>query len=336
MIARTARRRSAVVSLLGLLLLLMATFATTGCGSPTDAQPPSESTNRTSPIVVAVESFLADIARNVAGDRLEIESLIPVGTDPHGFQLTPADAARVAGCDLLIVNGAGLESFLQGVLDAIAPEARVIEASAGLVTRTLREAEETPGSAAEPAGGKDNHGHEEGDPHFWLDPTLTVKYVENIRDGLSGADPANTSAYAANAAAYIESLDELDTWIEQQVATIPPAERLLVTNHESLGYFADRYGFEVVGTIMPGVSTNASPSAQQLARLVAVIRQTGVPAIFLETGSDPRLAGQLASETGVKVITTLYSHSLTGADGPAPTYIDMMKANTTAIVEALR
>jgi ABC-type Zn uptake system ZnuABC Zn-binding protein ZnuA len=286
--------------------------------------------------VVAVESFLADIARNVAGETLEIDSLIPLGTDPHGFQLTPADAARVAGCNLFIVNGAGLESFLDNILDSIAREVHVIEASAGLPSRTPLEGEEVHQSETGSAEGDGRHHHEDGDPHFWLDPTLTVKYVENIRDGLSSADPANASAYAANAAAYIESLGELDTWIAQQVAQIPPTRRLLVTNHESLGYFADRYGFTVVGTIMPSVSTNAAPSAQQLARLVATIRETGVPAVFLETGSDPRLAEQLASETGIKVITTLYTHSLTTADGPAPTYIDMMKANTLGIVGALR
>lgn len=185
-----------------------------------------------------------------------------------------------------------------------------------------------------PAAG--NHNHDQGDPHFWLDPTLVVTYVENIRDGLTEADPANSTIYAANADAYIDSLNELDGWIKQQVADIPPAKRLLVTNHESFGYFADRYGFDVVGTIMPSVSTQASPSAQQLVRLIDIIKQTGTRAIFLETGSSPQLANQVAAETGVKVVTELYSHSVTEADGPAPTYLDMMRANTRSIVEALK
>ncbi len=185
-----------------------------------------------------------------------------------------------------------------------------------------------------PAGG--GHHHDQGDPHFWLDPTLVVKYVENIRDGLGQVDPANAAVYAANAAAYIDSLNQLDEWIKEQVAQIPPAERLLVTNHESFGYFADRYGFTVVGTVMPSVSAQASPSSRQLVRLIDTIKQTGARAIFLETGSSPQLAEQVAAETGITVITELYSHSITEPDGPAPTYLDMMKANTLAIVGALK
>ncbi len=320
--------------LVALLLTWMAILSA-GCGDSSVAQEPSEGEDGASLTVIAVESFLADIAGNVAGDRMDVESLMPVGADPHGFELTPADAARVAGCDVLIMNGADLEPFLEETVETIGEQARVIVASTGLESRTPKEGEETHESDSE-ASETGEHHHHEGDPHFWLDPTLVMKYVENIRDGLGEADPANASIYEANAAAYIESLDELDTWIEQQVSEIPSAARLLVTNHESLGYFADRYGFQIVGTIIPSVSSNASPSAQQLAELVALIREKGVRAIFLETGSSPQLAEQVASETGIEVVTELYSHSLTDTDGPAPTYIDMMKANTTAIVEALR
>ncbi|MGQ9787231.1 MAG: metal ABC transporter substrate-binding protein, partial [Anaerolineae bacterium] len=178
--------------------------------------------------------------------------------------------------------------------------------------------------------------HHEGDPHFWLDPNNVIHYVENIRDGLSQVDPAGAALYAQNAAAYIEQLRALDRWIVEQVAQVPLEHRLLVTNHESFGYFADRYGFRIVGTILPGVSTGVSPSAQQLAQLIDLIRETGVPAIFLETGSNPQLAEQIARETGVQVVSGLYTHSPSPADGPAPTYLDMMRYNVRAIVEALR
>ncbi len=409
--------------------------------------------------VLAAESFLADIARNVAGDRLEVSSLIPVGVDPHGFEPAPADVARVADSAVLIINGAGFEGFLNEILENAGGERRVIEASAGLASRSAREGElavmsddelaevmcaaagepktgsvsagpdaagavavpgesglfavdltrQTDGAyggalryttdeagdfqiatgagqvvvsnaadaspveaektlalscaglaqgaimelekggayvvtlsgfqAAQamlligPAGGAHQH---EGDPHFWLDPLNVIVYVENIRDGLIQADPAGEAAYRANAEAYIAKLRELDGWIAGQVKDIPEAGRRLVTNHESFGYFADRYGFRVVGTIVPNISPTTAPSAQQMARLIDRVKETGARAIFLETGSNPKLAEQLARETGIRVVTELYSHSLSDANGPASTYLDMMRYNTQAIVTALR
>lgn len=276
--------------------------------------------------VLAVETFLADIAQNVAGDRLKVAALIPVGVDPHGFQPTPADVKKVAASQVLIVNGAGFEEFLADLLKNAGGDRTVIEASAGLTMR------ETPDDPAHAAGGH----HEAGDPHFWLDPVLVVKYVENIRDGLSQADPAGATVYAANAGAYIARLTELDKWIAEQVKQIPESNRRLVTNHESFGYFADRYGFIVVGAVIPSVSAGASPSARELAGLVDQVKQAGVRAIFLETGSNPQLARQLAQEVGIKVITELYTHSITDPKGPASTYIDIMKYNVTAIVGALK
>jgi ABC-type Zn uptake system ZnuABC Zn-binding protein ZnuA len=270
------------------------------------------------PRVLAIETFLADIAQNVAGERLTVEALMPEGTDPHSFEPTPQDAAKVAEADVLIENGAGLETFLGWLLENAGGHPLVIEASAGLASRTPREGEIV---------------DEETDPHFWLDPNAVVQYVENIRAGLSQADPEGAAVYATNAEAYIAQLRELDAWIAAQVAQIPPERRLLVTNHESFGYFADRYGFRVVGAIIPSVSTGASPSAGELAQLIEDIKATGAPAIFLETGVNPQLAEQIARETGVKVVTGLYTHSTGNA---APTYIEMMRYNVTAIVEALK
>ena len=181
-----------------------------------------------------------------------------------------------------------------------------------------------------------HHHHDECDPHFWLDPMNVVTYVANIRDGLISVDPAGAEVYRANAERYIAQLNELDRFIADQVAAIPEADRKLVTNHESFGYFADRYGFRIIGTIVPGVSTGASPSAQQLARLTGRVRDAGVKVIFLETGANPQLAEQLARETGITIVSDLYTHSLSEADGPAPTYIDMMRYNVKRIVEALK
>ncbi|MGC8873079.1 MAG: metal ABC transporter solute-binding protein, Zn/Mn family [Chloroflexia bacterium] len=297
------------------LFLVFACLAAVSCGSR-----PVRSGSRLR--VIAVETFLADIAQNVAGDRLTVEALLPVGAEPHAYEPTPRDIARVAESDLLIVNGAGLESFLESLLRDAGGHARVVEASVGVPGRT-------------PQAGEASFGGRQ-DPHFWLDPLRVVRYVENIRDAFTQIDPEGSEVYSRNAETYIGQLRALDDWIRKQVASIPPERRLLVTNHESLGYFAERYGFRIVGTVLPGLSEEASPSAQELAGLVEKIRSAGVRAIFLETGASPALAQQVAAEAGVAVVTQLYTHSLSAPDGPAPTYIAMMRYDVRVIVEALQ
>jgi len=275
--------------------------------------------------VIASEPFLADIAREVAGERFAVTARLPIGVDPHTWEPAPRDAAAVASARLFIVNGAGLEAFLQPLLDGLGERRpRVVEASAGLVPR--RRGGSEPGAADE---------HRDVDPHFWLDPLNVVRYAENIRDALAELDPAGASTFRANAAAYAEKLRDLDRWIAGEVARIPPERRLLVTNHESLGYFADRYGLRIVGTVIPGVSTGASPSARDLAALADELRVTGARALFIEEGADPRLARQLAAETGLALVTDLRTHTLSGPDGPAPTYLAMMRVDARTIVDAL-
>lgn len=278
--------------------------------------------------VLAAESFLADIAQNVAGDRLMIDVLIPRSIDPHSFEPTPNDVSKIAESQILIVNGAGIEEWLKKTLDNAGGSRELIEASSGLPSRTP--------SAEELLIEGNGEGQAQIDPHFWMDPTLVIYYVENIRAGFTKVDPAGSAIYKQNAQTYINKLNELDGWIKQQVAVIPENRRLLVTNHESLGYFADRYGFKVVGAIVPSVSSNASPSAQQMARLIDQIKNTHAPAIFLETGVTPQLANQIASETGTKVVTDIKTHSITESGGAAPTFIDMLRYDTNLFVQALR
>lgn len=292
-----------------------------GCAPAAPASPMASANG--APKVVAVETFLADIAQNVAGERLQVSALIPIGLDPHEFEPTPQDVVKISQSQVLIVNGAGFEGWLNRVLDNAGGQRTVIEATHGLTMRT-------------PQPGEVQDAHGEGDPHFWLDPNNVIQYVENIRDGLAQADPQGKAVYEQNAAAYITQLKDLDAWIRDQVAQIPAGRRLLVTNHESLGYFADRYGFTIVGSIIPSVSSSASPSAQQMADLVNKIKQSGAPAIFLETGTNPQLADQVAAETGAKVVTGLFTHSVTAADGAAPTYLAMIRFNVSAIVDALK
>ena len=279
---------------------------------------PSVSSNpQTDTVILTSTTFLADITRNIAGERLLVDSLLPVGTDPHSYQPVPQDVAKIEQSKLLIINGAKYEHFLESLLENAGGERETIEASAGLRLRTDAESE---------------HGV---DPHLWLDPNNVIAYVENIREGLTHFDTDGAAIYKSNADAYIMQLKDLDVWINEQVAQIPSQRRLLVTNHEALGYFAECYGFTVVGTVIESFSSDASPSAQQMAALVDQIISSGAPAIFLDASENPALAQQIAGETGVAVITDLHLESLT--DGPpAATYIDMMKHNVTQIMSALR
>jgi ABC-type Zn uptake system ZnuABC Zn-binding protein ZnuA len=308
--------RRGSLALLAAALLLFPAALLGGCGS-TDSAADTGALD-----VVASASFLSDIAQNVAGDRFEVRSLVPLETDPHSFEPTPSDLRDVATADLLIVNGGGLEGSLLDTLENAGGDATVVDASAGLAGRTPQ-----PGEPALEG---------EADPHFWLDPVLVKTYVATIRDAFVAADPAGAAEYEANAAAYQQQLDELDAWIAAQVAEIPETRRKLVMNHTSHGYFADRYGLEIVGTVLPGASTGETPTARGLSDLVRAIDSSGARAIFVEIDEDPDLARQIAAETGVAVITDLLDHSLTEPGGRAPTYIDMMKYDTRRIVEALR
>lgn len=288
------------------LILLAACQAS----SAVTTQLSNETTEKGGMNVLAVESFLADIAQNVAGQRLEVETLVPPGVDPHTFQPTPQDVIKIANSRVLIANGGGLEEWLQEIIDNAGGERLVIEAAQGIS-----------GNPARP-----------DDPHFWLDPNHVISYTQQIQDGFMVVDPQGEAEYSQNTADYVLKLKELDAWIADQVEQIPPERRLLVTNHESFGYFADRYGFNIIGTIIPSASAGASPSAQQLVQLVEAIKAINTPAIFLESGTNPDLAEQVAREAGVEVIVDLLTHSILPPDG----YIEMMQYNTLAIVEALK
>ncbi|MDX2137480.1 MAG: metal ABC transporter substrate-binding protein [Chloroflexota bacterium] len=183
----------------------------------------------------------------------------------------------------------------------------------------------------------DEHEHEHGacDPHVWTDPRNVIVWANNIADAFTTADPTNADTYRANADAYIASLEVLHAEIEALVETLPEERRVLVTNHEFMGYFAYAYSFEVVGTVLPGVTTDLEPNPQELAELIELIGEEGVRAIFAEVSANPQLAEVVAEEAGIAVVTTLYSESLSETDGPASTYLDYMRYNAQTIVTAL-
>ena len=301
-------------------MMPIAALFLTACGSV----PSSDSAAVTEPAsinVLASTSFLADIAQNVAGDHLTVASLLPFGADPHAYQAAPSDVAKIAESNLLILNGVEYEHFIESLLENAGGERLIITATDGLTPNQMEDEE--------------NAGQMTGDPHMWLDPNRVITYVENIRDGLIEVDPDGAEAYKANADAYIAQLKDLDKWIVEQVNTIPAERRLLVTNPEAAGYFAERYGFEIVGAVIPSLSTDAGTSAKEMAALIEQIKATGAPAIFLGEVENPDLANQIADETDVKVVDTLYLESLTDGS-PAATYMDMMKHNVTQIVSALK
>lgn len=307
-------RRTGMVLLAGAAALMLLA----GCGSG------SSQASNGSLKAVATTSFLRDVAQNVAGDRFTVGELIPIGADPHEWQPAPSDLETVVKSDLLIVNGGELEGNLLTDVKNAGGNARIVVASTGLASRAPRPGEPGYGQA------------KVTDPHWWLDPIDVERYVANVRDAFAAADPPHAEACRANAAAYDAKLRALDAWIRTEVVNIPEANRVLVMNHLSHGYFADRYGFRVAGAVIPSVSTGETVSAKQMADLVKTIEAEHVKAIFVELEENPGLADQIAAEAHVKVVTDLLDHSLTTADGPAPTYLAMMRYDTDVIVKGLR
>ncbi|MCX7682719.1 MAG: metal ABC transporter substrate-binding protein [Anaerolineae bacterium] len=275
--------------------------------------------------VVATTNIVADVVHQVGGDLIELTTLLPAGTDPHTFEPTPQDAAALAGAHVVFANGAGLELFLEDLLESVGGEVALVPVSYGVELLTLEEEGE---AEAHP-----HHG--EVDPHVWFDPNHVVVWVSNIEQVLGALDPAHAAAYQANAERYRAELRALDSWIEEMVAQVPVENRKLVVDHKALAYFARRYGFEQVGAVFPGYSTLTEPSARELAALEEVIREHGVRAIFVSTTVNPALAERVARDTGTRLVF-LYTGSLSEPGGPADNYIALMRYNTAAIVSALR
>ncbi len=271
--------------------------------------------------VVATTSIIADIVRQVGGEYVSLTTLLPAGVDPHAFEPTPRDLAAVADADLVFANGFGLELFLGKMLAGAGEQVPVVYVSEGITPRQPGEADQ-------------DHPGEEVDPHTWTSPANVLVFVDNIEQALAERDPAHTDAYRANAARYRQALVELDEWVQAQIEQIPPDRRKLVTDHPVFGYYADRYGLEQVGAVIPSFSTAAEPSAGELAALEEQIRRYQVRAIFVGNTVNPALSERVARDTGVRLLT-LYTGSLGGPDSGVETYLDYIRFNTRTIVEGL-
>lgn len=309
--------------------------------------------------VVATTTIIADVARNVGGDLVNVTALIPPGQDVHTFTPSPADVGQIVDADLVLVNGAFLEEGLLEIVETNAGGDIVIVSNGvaviGIGEHRHEEQEENEHSlypiighlgedaqceegvtVAHHADDGEAHDHGPCDPHFWTDPANVIIWANNIADAFAAADPDRAETYRANADAYIAQLEAVQDEIAEMVAAIPEANRILVTNHEFLAYFAAAYGFEIVGTVVPSASTLAEVDPRTLADLIEVIRAENVPAIFAEISANTDLAETVAAEVGHAVqIVTLYSDSLSDSEGPASTYLDYIRYNARLIVEAL-
>jgi manganese/iron transport system substrate-binding protein len=277
--------------------------------------------------VVATTTIVADVVRAVAGENVELVTLLPLNADPHAYQPTPGDAVSLSEADVVFLSGANLEAELGDLLTNVRGTA--VDLSTRIALRRGAAFEE----GSSPGEGGD-HGSGEFDPHVWFDPTNVMIWTSVIEETLSVLDPGNVTVYGSNAAAYRRSLAELDLWIWGQIGRLPYDRRLLVTDHLAFGYFAERYGFRQVGAVFPGLSTLAEPSARALAELVDTIKQVEAPAIFVGTTANPAIAETIAADTGIAVVS-LYTGSLSDAAGPASSYIEFMRYDVEAIVAAL-
>src|SRR5499426_2391348 len=270
--------------------------------------------------VIASFSILGDLVKNVGGDRVEVATLVGPNGNAHVYAPSPGDAKKVADAKLVFVNGLGFEGWLERLVKASGTKAPIAVATKGI--KPLERA------------GEHGHDHDHGraDPHAWQSVANAKIYVANIRDALIAADPAGKSAYEANAAAYLGKLDALDQEVRAAVAAIPADRRRVISTHDAFGYFQQAYGIEFIAP--QGVSTEAEPSARDVARIITQVKKQKIPAVFLENIADARLMERIAQETGARIGGKLYSDALTGDLGDATSYIDLIRHNMKQLTVA--
>ncbi|NWL34145.1 zinc ABC transporter substrate-binding protein AztC [Paenarthrobacter nitroguajacolicus] len=301
-------RRAALLALTAVAGLVLS-----GCSHPGTPEKPQ---------VVVTTNILGDITKEVLGDQAEVTTLMQPNADPHSFEISAQQAALMGSADLVVSNGLGLEEGLQQHLDRAAKAGAPVMAAGEVI-------DVVPYSSGDAEGAPD--------PHFWTDPTAMIDVVDAVEGAARDIDGIDPTKLASSAGAYRDKLTQLDTEMTGAFAAIPKERRALVTNHHVFGYLAKRFDFQVVGAVIPGGTTLAAPSAADLRQLSEAIRGVGVPTIFADSSQPDRLVQVLANEAGVQVqVAELFTESLTGPDGGAATYLDMMRANTNRIVTGLK
>ncbi len=268
--------------------------------------------------VTASFSILGDLVRVVGAQRVAVTTLVGPDEDAHVFEPKPSDVKTILGSKLLVTNGLGFEPWAGKLAKSAGYKGESVIASKGVKGRAMA----------------DEHGHAESDPHAWQNPNNVVLYVRNIAAGLSRVDPAGASAYQANAEAYVKELQALDSWAKEQFATIPAEKRKVITSHDAFGYFAAHYGIQFLAP--QGVSTEAEPSAKQVAQLIRQLQREKIKAVFVENMTNPKLLAQLSKDAGVTVGTALYADALSAPGKPGSTYLQMVRHNVTQLAAGMK
>lgn len=270
--------------------------------------------------VVATHSILGEWVETVGGDRIQVTTLVGPGGDAHTYEPNSRDALAISRANVIFENGLGFETWLDDLYSSSGSTAQRV-----VVTHRIKARALTPSA-----------GVMEYDPHVWHSPRLGVEMLHAVADALSKADSKHALEYRQRANEYIEALKSLDRWISEQVTILPAARRQLFTTHDTFGYFAEDYGFEVHSVLGSISSEVADPSAAQVAAIIQRIRESEVPAVFSENILNPKLTEQVAREAGVSLIPSLYTDALGSPESPGASYLEMMRYNVTTMVEALR
>ncbi len=317
------------LKVLALVAALVLAVAACGGADPTATPAPSSDAPPEPVRVITGSVIIADFARNVGGDAVSVESLIPSGGDAHTFRTTPSDGIKVSRADVILLNGSGLDDNLVEFVESSRHSGSIlVEVSEGLTPKELlvRELGEDDHGDEEEEGEDDHHGG--GDPHFWQDPIAAIFYVERIRDALIEADPARSDSYRANADAYVQRLRDLDAEITETLAAVPAERRTLISFHDAFGYFGARYDFEVISFV--GVH-GGEPTPGDIAGVIHEVEDGGLPAIFGEPQFAQEALQSAASESGIE-IGAIRSATF---DETVSDYITMMRANAKEIARLL-